>query len=368
MVQMMENAGRALAHLGRVRFFGGDPRGKRVTVLAGTGSNGGGAMACARRLQNWGARVGVLVTKPNEGFASVPAQQLRILRRMGVEVGSSETAVGGPGPDLIVDAHRLQLEGGAQGHGRRTHSLGRRPRRSRSCPGCSLRSRRHHRHRLRSRRAGRGDHDPGSAQRRLASPGRRGAGRRAVPGRHRRTTAPLCRTRSGPKGGPGLFTRTSMRPNSSTTSSTIRFASSSLETSPRIAAARPPESVTSRTAFSAPPLSVSVKWFTPTAAPSRPRRTAIDWPIPLETPVTITRPPVGRPLVFLTEPCEGRLRPSCPLYLGIAGVECGRRPHSGRGGGRIHLREAQRGWGERDVPKGAHGKPPTIAMWSMDTV
>jgi NAD(P)H-hydrate epimerase len=132
----MENAGRALAHLGRVRFFGGDPRGKRVTVLAGTGSNGGGAMACARRLQNWGARVGVLVTKPNEGFASVPAQQLRILRRMGVEVGSSETAVGGPGPDLIVDAHRLQLEGGAQGHGRRTHSLGRRPRRSRSCPGC----------------------------------------------------------------------------------------------------------------------------------------------------------------------------------------------------------------------------------------
>ncbi len=103
LIQMMENAGRGLAHLGRVRFFGGDPRGKRVTVLAGTGGNGGGALVCARRLQNWGARVRVLVTKPDGGFAPVPAHQLRILRRMGVEVGSSETAVRGPNPDLIVD-------------------------------------------------------------------------------------------------------------------------------------------------------------------------------------------------------------------------------------------------------------------------
>ncbi len=103
LVQMMENAGPALAHPGRVRFLGGDPRGKRVAVLAGTGGNGGGAMACARRLHNWGARVGVLVTKPDQGFAPVPAHQLRILRRMGVEVGPSETAVGGPDPDLIVD-------------------------------------------------------------------------------------------------------------------------------------------------------------------------------------------------------------------------------------------------------------------------
>jgi NAD(P)H-hydrate epimerase len=103
LLQMMENAGRALAHLGRVRFLGGNPRGKHVTVLAGTGGNGGGALVCARRLHNWGARVRVLITKPDEGFAPVPAHQLRILRRMRVEVGSSETAVGGQDPDLIVD-------------------------------------------------------------------------------------------------------------------------------------------------------------------------------------------------------------------------------------------------------------------------
>ncbi len=100
LIQMMENAGRGLAHLGRVRFFGGDPRGKRVTVLAG---DGGGAMACARRLQNWGARVRVLVTEADGGFAPVPAQQLRILRRMGVEVESSDTAVRDSDHDLIID-------------------------------------------------------------------------------------------------------------------------------------------------------------------------------------------------------------------------------------------------------------------------
>lgn len=101
--QMMENAGRNLAHLGRVRFLAGDPRGMQVTILAGTGGNGGGAMVCARRLHNWGAQVEILVTGADEGFGMVPAHQLRILRRMGVEVGSPETGVRGRDPDLIVD-------------------------------------------------------------------------------------------------------------------------------------------------------------------------------------------------------------------------------------------------------------------------
>ena len=37
LIQMMENAGRNLAHLARTRFFGGDPRGQYVVVLAGPG-------------------------------------------------------------------------------------------------------------------------------------------------------------------------------------------------------------------------------------------------------------------------------------------------------------------------------------------
>ncbi len=50
LIQMMENAGRNLAHLARVRFLDGNPSGKHVVVLSGTGGNAGGALVCARRL------------------------------------------------------------------------------------------------------------------------------------------------------------------------------------------------------------------------------------------------------------------------------------------------------------------------------
>lgn len=41
-IQMMENAGRNLAQLARRRFLSGDPCGKNIIVLVGTGGNGGG--------------------------------------------------------------------------------------------------------------------------------------------------------------------------------------------------------------------------------------------------------------------------------------------------------------------------------------
>ena len=102
LIQMMENAGRNLAHLARIRFFDGDPRGKKVVVLAGTGGNGGGALVCARRLHNYGARVSVLVTRPDD-FTAVPAQQLDILRRMQVPVAPAATSTAVSAPNLIVD-------------------------------------------------------------------------------------------------------------------------------------------------------------------------------------------------------------------------------------------------------------------------
>ena len=103
LVRMMENAGRALAHLARVRFLGGDPRGKKVVVLAGTGGNGGGALVSARRLQNWGARVKVYVTRPDEKFTPVPAHQLDILRRMNVPVHPGEAFAEDDPADLVLD-------------------------------------------------------------------------------------------------------------------------------------------------------------------------------------------------------------------------------------------------------------------------
>ncbi|MFO7680814.1 MAG: NAD(P)H-hydrate epimerase [Chloroflexota bacterium] len=106
LIQMMENAGRNLAHLARTRFLEGDPRGNTVVILAGSGGNGGGGLVCARRLHNWGASVHVFITKPDHHFRGIPAKQLEILRRMGVPVtiGSGMVLAGMTNIDLIIDA------------------------------------------------------------------------------------------------------------------------------------------------------------------------------------------------------------------------------------------------------------------------
>jgi NAD(P)H-hydrate epimerase len=103
LIQMIENAGRCLAHLARTRFLAGDPRGKTVIALAGSGGNGGGALVCARRLAGWGASVRVFVTRDPALFASVPAHQLDILRRMNVPIGAPEQVSSAPPADLVVD-------------------------------------------------------------------------------------------------------------------------------------------------------------------------------------------------------------------------------------------------------------------------
>ena len=109
LLQMMENAGRALARLARDRFLAGDARGKHVLVLAGPGGNGGGGLVCARNLHNWGADVRVVATSRAEEMGDVPRHQLRILESLGVPtaVEPTDAAPDGahlPDADLIVDA------------------------------------------------------------------------------------------------------------------------------------------------------------------------------------------------------------------------------------------------------------------------
>lgn len=104
LIQMMESAGRNLAHLARRRFLDGDPRGKTVVVMAGTGGNGGGGMVAARRLQNYGATLKVYVTAEDDRFTPIPAHQLDILRRMGVYIRPANEIQDAPPPDLIIDA------------------------------------------------------------------------------------------------------------------------------------------------------------------------------------------------------------------------------------------------------------------------
>lgn len=104
LIQMMENAGRNLAHLARRRFLDGDPQGRRVLVLAGAGGNGGGGLVCARHLHNWGATVQVWVTAPASRSADVSRHQLTILENMGVPIHLAGEAVALPPVDLLVDA------------------------------------------------------------------------------------------------------------------------------------------------------------------------------------------------------------------------------------------------------------------------
>lgn len=100
LIQMMENAGRNLAELAR-QMLGGDVSGKQIAVFCGGGNNGGGGMVAARHLHNWGAEVLLKVVANPLQIRAVPAHQLRILEKMGLQNQSvprlEET-------DLVLDA------------------------------------------------------------------------------------------------------------------------------------------------------------------------------------------------------------------------------------------------------------------------
>ena len=104
LIQMMENAGRNLAHLARERFLEGNASGKTILVLAGPGGNGGGGLVCARRLHNWGADVRVYLSSPVATLTEVPRHQHNVLKKISVPIRESDKRPTLPHADLIVDA------------------------------------------------------------------------------------------------------------------------------------------------------------------------------------------------------------------------------------------------------------------------
>jgi NAD(P)H-hydrate epimerase len=103
LLQMMENAGRALAELTRIHLSG--VRRRRVVVLAGRGGNGGGGMAAARRLATWGAEPRIVLAHPEAALAEASAHQLASLRAMGVPVHGPDEAVSlVSDADVVLDA------------------------------------------------------------------------------------------------------------------------------------------------------------------------------------------------------------------------------------------------------------------------
>jgi NAD(P)H-hydrate epimerase len=117
LVQMMENAGRNLAHLARTHFLADDPRAKRVLALAGGGGNGGGGLVAARRLHNWGANVTVVLGQEAKAMTPIPGHQLDILRRMKVPGAEGPLPIEELGAaDLILDGLiGYSLKGAPQG-------------------------------------------------------------------------------------------------------------------------------------------------------------------------------------------------------------------------------------------------------------
>ena len=83
LLQMMENAGRALAATVRGMLHGGGG----VTVLAGGGGNGGGGLSAARHLHGRDVRVRVILARPEDRLSVATAHQLRTLRAIGVPIG-----------------------------------------------------------------------------------------------------------------------------------------------------------------------------------------------------------------------------------------------------------------------------------------
>jgi NAD(P)H-hydrate epimerase len=107
-LQMMENAGRNLA--GNVLDMLNGAKGE-VTILAGSGGNGGGGLCCARHLHNRGCKVWVVLDQEPEAFKGAAGNQLHILQMAGVHpVGAGFKPVPTQAEDairraqIIVDA------------------------------------------------------------------------------------------------------------------------------------------------------------------------------------------------------------------------------------------------------------------------
>jgi NAD(P)H-hydrate epimerase len=101
LTRMMENAGANLAWLASV-MLNGEVSGRRITVLAGPGGNGGGGLVAARRLIGWGADVDVRLASDPSDLAAVPLTQLRLLEHMNALIAVGASGLGAT--ELFIDA------------------------------------------------------------------------------------------------------------------------------------------------------------------------------------------------------------------------------------------------------------------------
>lgn len=102
-LQMMENAGRNLAQ-NVIDML--DKGMGEVTVMAGSGGNGGGGLCCARHLHNRGFKVWVVLDREADTLTGAACNQLEILAAAGLEpvVSSSQAEEAIWRSQIVVDA------------------------------------------------------------------------------------------------------------------------------------------------------------------------------------------------------------------------------------------------------------------------
>jgi len=103
LIQMMELAGANLASLACSRFLFGDLFDKKVTVLAGSGANGGGVLAAARHLHNRGAHIRIYTVRAAGELRGATLTQFNTLRELDVEIFALALPPLDEATDLILD-------------------------------------------------------------------------------------------------------------------------------------------------------------------------------------------------------------------------------------------------------------------------
>jgi NAD(P)H-hydrate epimerase len=104
LLQVMETAGRQVAIFARAHMLGGNVLGRRITILAGSGGNGGDALVSARYLQGWGAELDVILARELDPEAHPLAyHQAEAARRCGIPIRVADEWTVLRDADLIID-------------------------------------------------------------------------------------------------------------------------------------------------------------------------------------------------------------------------------------------------------------------------
>lgn len=102
-MQMMEHAGLHTARLVTQQY----PNAKKITLLCGSGNNGGDGLAAARFLMNWGYEPQIILTHPESHLKDIPMHHLALAQNMGVPIAdtSQEQSVSFlKSADVLIDA------------------------------------------------------------------------------------------------------------------------------------------------------------------------------------------------------------------------------------------------------------------------